>query len=856
MTNMTKRQTIVRLGAISTASASAGLLSSCGDSGDGSASVGGEPSQFNKKAVAGNIFRENGGSSSSLANTIPTPLAVQNDASLKWTISNSYPIGFTRILAGGVKLAAPNEVGVLSIDVGQNNQELVLSSVALGQGSKLTLYVAQSAKTATGYSSIPGSSVALYIDSSLIRVYLITPDTPTNSPGTDLGGVLLPAMTGVRTFQKISLAYSPTAGVKAEVVTGGQTLVVPIQGAAPSLNGTFASILSNTAGNAPATTAASIEANSTSANLVVLVEGTVGTAPLNNARPLPAPFVDNLAFRWTASSAVVRRLTGGFTLAKNYNPGIALINAGITKLKVSAKNVIANSEYIRVFCGVSAPNASPYGSGNGYFARLNEDKNSLQICSWTGNANPLVMASVVVSNFANAAFTLSIDYIADNLIATLQQGSNTWGCQATVIQTSALNGTYVGVESNGTRGTEIYIGEFCVEARTAVSDFIPATSGVRKITQKRNGAVIGTFTSFYAAMGPNQRQEADAILNYDIFEVDAAVYETTNGALGNTQDWINFGSRRNSNTVPPLVGVKIVGIPNSRGELPFLKCSQGLSKRPDGQYSGYVEFSGAKDCTLSNIYMEYVGPLANPEQGAAPAMIQYANNKGGNVIEKCAIKGMYRTGSNGLTGGSNNNYGKLTVRNCCFSENGGALTAPNGLNDDSTAHQIYVGYGPSRLLLERFELEVYGCYFERTFIGHSLKSRADKTTIHGNYFEGTIPTWLPLEATTKSGASAHIDLPNGGEVQAFNNIVTLGVTQIGDNSAGANDAQMVKFCGEAAFGNNVPPGIQEPSQDWHSFTTIHLSPLLSIPRLTELKQPLDRHSLLSCWQFPETIVLA
>jgi hypothetical protein len=128
----------------------------------------------------------------------------------------------------------------------------------------------------------------------------------------------------------------------------------------------------------------------------------------------------------------------------------------------------------------------------------------------------------------------------------------------------------------------------------------------------------------------------------------------------------------------------------------------------------------------------------------------------------------WHTGAGILMEGAN-----LTVENSQFLDNengilaGGPPTSVvrvrqvifrgNGACEGACAHALYVGAGIARL-------EVVGCVFLETRVGHAIKSRARATIVRDNRIEdGNI------------GSSSYlIELPDGGDGQIVNNVLQKG----------------------------------------------------------------------------------
>lgn len=331
--------------------------------------------------------------------------------------------------------------------------------------------------------------------------------------------------------------------------------------------------------------------------------------------------------------------------------------------------------------------------------------------------------------------------------------------------------------------------------------YIEATSGTPLITWKRGATTMGTFTTFLQATHPFR---SHTFQPGDVLEVAPAVYQYhTNGS----QDWVNFGPQGGFYS-GVLDGLTIVGVQGANCELPVLVWSQPLSALNDNAPGGgLVQFIRAQNCTFKNIIVKNTNAY-----GAYLGFgIAYVGNSfGGILLEGCEFRGAYRNGINGLKGATASNVGTLTARNCKFSENGGFGQDPTQPGTASAAHAIYVddGLGANS---STFHLILEGNHFQKSHIGHLVKSRAQRLTCNGNYFHGST-VWVPSNIISRSAESSLLDLPNGGVNDIYNNIFVKNVSQQGDQPGmgQANDVAMITYCGEAALGFNTPTGTTFP----------------------------------------------
>lgn len=307
-----------------------------------------------------------------------------------------------------------------------------------------------------------------------------------------------------------------------------------------------------------------------------------------------------------------------------------------------------------------------------------------------------------------------------------------------------------------------------------------ATSGTPKVEQYRNGTLIATYgylgqggpncgylgdgtdwqhPSFAAASGCGPFGRAHAWRLWapgDVFKVYPAVY-TGDGQQPWMGPMFDGPEQYNANMPTALKAVTIQGVVvnNTR---PVIYLNTGASYTTLSQAPVYFDVS--QDMVFSDINV-----IGAPGMGVGKAGV-YISGAANLTIARCRISGFENQdgGANGLFGTAQNN-GYLLFDQVVLDHNGG---------NNGPAHNAYINTSASD---PNFSVTFRHSWSHDASYGHLFKSRAQRTIILGNYFQGGMP-----QAGLGQAENYLLDVPNGGILVVRNNVFVKNAS--GPNSNG------------------------------------------------------------------------
>lgn len=283
----------------------------------------------------------------------------------------------------------------------------------------------------------------------------------------------------------------------------------------------------------------------------------------------------------------------------------------------------------------------------------------------------------------------------------------------------------------------------------------PATSGKPLIRQIRKGVVIATYDRLGAGgnhsvadntdahdttTGPFHRTPHQQWLDGDVFELAPAVYDSGDLYIGpnvrNYQDYLAGKVQ-----IPKNITVRGLTV---NGVRPVIKNTRGAANDNYGQSLVYVDAS--ENITIENL--DIVDDPQAPRLGKAAVYVNGAKNL---TLRNVRIAGFHVHSANGLFA-TGNNSGTLTLENIELDGNGGG---------DGPEHNAYIN---ASTLDNQYTVRMVASWSHGSRYGHLFKSRAQRTVLEGNYFQGS------RSENGEMRESWLVDVPDGGVLIARNNL--------------------------------------------------------------------------------------
>ena len=177
---------------------------------------------------------------------------------------------------------------------------------------------------------------------------------------------------------------------------------------------------------------------------------------------------------------------------------------------------------------------------------------------------------------------------------------------------------------------------------------------------------------------------------------------------------------------------------------------------------GPVYIGNSANIAIENIDVDN-GAITYPF-GKAGVYINGADNL---LLRQMRIHGFEVRGVNGIFS-TKNTTGTLMLDQLEIYENGGS---------SGPAHNIYINSSKTD---PTFTVAMTNSWSHDAFYGHTFKSRAQVNVLNGNYFQGG----LPQGGSYTQAENYLVDIPNGGILEMYNNILTK--NESGANSNGAS----------------------------------------------------------------------
>jgi hypothetical protein len=297
---------------------------------------------------------------------------------------------------------------------------------------------------------------------------------------------------------------------------------------------------------------------------------------------------------------------------------------------------------------------------------------------------------------------------------------------------------------------------------------VAATSGKPKVEQYRNGKLIATYSELgnhndcyqpnaaynpqASGCGPFGRSPYRQWLPGDTFLVYPAVYSGENnqpwfGPQSDTEQQYNSGVTFKPTNLT-IKGVTVNGV------RPTISAINGVSNNTLGQ--GLIYSDQSVGLTLQNLDVNGTGGKFN----RALVYLNGANNL--QMIDMRVHDGEGDS-ADGVFG-TDANSGTLTLLRVELDHNGG---------DNGPAHNAYINSSAGD---PNFTLVVQNSWSHDAAYGHTMKSRAQVTTLVGNYFQGGLPQKGQAQAEAYL-----VDIPNAGRLTAIDNIFAKNAAGAGAN---------------------------------------------------------------------------
>ncbi len=344
-----------------------------------------------------------------------------------------------------------------------------------------------------------------------------------------------------------------------------------------------------------------------------------------------------------------------------------------------------------------------------------------------------------------------------------------------------------------------------------------ATTGQPKIEQYRNGQLIATYSSFsnqptcteagdgtdYLNPGPAAASGCGPFTRVHTFRLWAAgdtflVYPAVYSGPYN-QPWI--GPEYDSpadfiagiSHTPDNITVQGVVQNNVR---PVILMTGSASDNTLGQAPVYFDQSNA-------FHMDSINVTAAPGTTAGKAGV-YESGASNLVLSNMRVNFFTRAGVNGVFG-AGNYTGTLTLDRVELDHNGGT----NG-----PAHNAYIN---ASVTDPNFTVIMQHSWSHDVYYGHLFKSRAQRTVMIGNYFQGGLP-----RAGREQAETYLLDVPNGGMLQARNNVFVK-------NASGVDSNGMAVTFGMEGFSDNRPQSIDIENNSFVTFSKTYDGSHLNYP---------------------------
>ena len=253
--------------------------------------------------------------------------------------------------------------------------------------------------------------------------------------------------------------------------------------------------------------------------------------------------------------------------------------------------------------------------------------------------------------------------------------------------------------------------------------------------------------------------------------------------------------------------VHLIGDPAARSQV-VLDFAFGVS---GGSYQGGLMAAGGYDMIIERLEIRRVSNAYAHYTADAGAIYKVGKQPGNLTINQCYI----HDSDNGFINGDYGNH--IVISNNLFARCG---------NNYGSAHNVYVGPAAS--------LTFTGNYSVDSWLGHELKTRAQRAVISGN--------WI-LEGNNCT-ASVPVDICDGGDIVLKNNVIM----KQSDNAV-SNNGGIVNWVSEIdvhpawsvnrliadgnTIVNNLPPGSRQPPRGYVQFICAS-DPVRNIPIVSSI----------------------
>ena len=351
-------------------------------------------------------------------------------------------------------------------------------------------------------------------------------------------------------------------------------------------------------------------------------------------------------------------------------------------------------------------------------------------------------------------------------------------CAAPPLALNTLGSSYVTPAASAELAQICPAGQgYPAQTRTVRNSPTAATSGVPKIEQYRQGALIATYSSLSdqpgctmagdgtdnihpaapaaSGCGPFTREHTFRLWQAgDTFLVYPAVY-----AGPYNQPWIGPEFDDGADYVAGIFhtpdNIVLQGVVQNNMR-PVILLNQGASTNTLNQAPVYFDQS-------TGFTMDSIDVVSGPGAGAGKAGV-YNSGASNLTLRRMRVSGFARTDLNGLFGAGNYS-GSLLLDEVELDHNGGP---------DGPSHNAYIG---ASVIDPNYTVVMQHSWSHDAFYGHLFKSRAQVNVFVANYFEGGRPTGGHTQAEAYL-----LDVPNGGRLTVRNNVFVKNAS--GPNSNG------------------------------------------------------------------------
>jgi hypothetical protein len=312
------------------------------------------------------------------------------------------------------------------------------------------------------------------------------------------------------------------------------------------------------------------------------------------------------------------------------------------------------------------------------------------------------------------------------------------------------------------------------------------------------------YTGFHPECGPFGRTPFRTWLPGDQFWVYAAVYAGDTNNTDDDQPWIGpavdsndeyNALKGNVNGLAGMINYNGITIPfnptniiikgitatvNGQQVRPVITLNQPCLGSSSNTENGMLYVADSLNLTIQNIDVDYgpACPQGQQNNYSAKAGVYLAGTHNitlsqmrvENFINANGANGVFAADGTAYTGSTNDALqGTLTLNQVELFYNGGA----NG-----PTHNIYVNGSWAD---PNFNVIATNSWFHDVYYGHEFKSRAQNTTLIGNYFQSATLINGPNGAVA---SSYDVDTPDGGNVVLKDNVFVKNISGFGSNGNG------------------------------------------------------------------------